>query len=78
MEGRKILFRVTLKLAIEDLTELSKKETEFCGKKLGFCISQRDDLHTAAFPRIDNLIGQGLDLAIQAEQEAIYECLTST
>ena len=42
------------------------------------CISQRDGLHTAPIPRIDNLIGQGLDLAIQAEQEATYECLTST
>ena len=42
------------------------------------CISQRDGLHTAPIPGIDSLIDQGLDLAIQAEQEAIYECLTST
>ena len=43
-----------------------------------FCISQRDDLHTAPLSRIANLTGQGLDLVIQAEQEATYECLTST
>ena len=33
------------------------------------CISQRDGLHAVPLPRIDNLIGQGLDLAIQAERE---------
>ena len=31
------------------------------------CISQRDGLHAVLFPRIDNLIDQGLDLAIQAD-----------
>ena len=35
------------------------------------CNSQRDSLHAASLPRIDNLIGQGLDLAIQAEREAV-------
>ena len=32
------------------------------------CISQRDGLHVVPLPRIDKLIGQGLDLAIQAER----------
>jgi hypothetical protein len=30
--------------------------------------SQRDGLHTGLFPRITNLIGEGLDLAIQADR----------
>ena len=32
------------------------------------CISQRDGLHVVPLPQIDKLIGQGLDLAIQAER----------
>ena len=32
------------------------------------CISQRDGLHVVPLPRIDKLIGQGVDLAIQAER----------
>ena len=33
------------------------------------CISQRNGLHIAPLSRIDNLTGQGLDLAIQAERK---------
>ena len=33
------------------------------------CTSQQDGLHTVLLPRIDDLMGQGLDLAIQAERE---------
>ena len=32
------------------------------------CLSQRDSLYTSLLPWIDTPIGQGLDLAIQADQ----------
>jgi hypothetical protein len=34
-----------------------------------YCISQRDSLHDVPLPRIEEFIGQGLDVAIQAERE---------
>ena len=36
-------------------------------KFLVYCNSQRDGLHAVQLPRIDDLMGQGLDLAIQTD-----------